>query len=199
MTERKHLQDAAVDFKIVAALEKVSQVLRALSWKTGKALLLNPIQAQILVFLLYHDRDGYSISSLAREFNITKASISDTVSSLERKNLVRKAPAGDDARNFIVRLTQNGRQEAEKAALYAQELLSAVSKLHLTDKQLLFTILGNLIFDLHKSGVIPVQRMCRTCEYYDRRGEAHFCKLLNRPLAPEQLQIDCADHRVQDG
>lgn len=192
------IPDAATDLKIVAAFERISQVVRTLSWKTGKELRLNPIQSQVLVFLSHHDKEVSKISDLAKEFNISKASISDTISSLERKRLIQKAYTNEDARNINIELTDEGRQAAAQAALYSHALIAAVNKLYPGDKQQLFSILADVIFDLHTSGIVPVQRMCRTCLHYDKHGEAHYCRLLARSLHAEQLQIDCADHRSKD-
>ncbi len=186
-----------MDQKIVAALERISQVVRTLAWKTGQLLGLNPIQAQILKFLLHHGQQNNQISSLAKEFTITKASMSDTISSLERKNLVRKMYAAGAVRNFRVELTSEGEQTAEKVTLYAQNLFLSVRKLPIPDKHQLFSVLGNIIFDLHTSGVITVQRMCYTCKYYETQREQHYCKLLQKSLLTEQLQIDCSDHQYK--
>lgn len=198
MNKRKtklRIPATGIDIKIVTAFERLSQVIRTLAWKTAGMLQLNPVQAQVLVFLLYHDKEPGSISNLAKEFNVTKASISDTVSSLERKKLIRKICSGEDARHINIKLTDNGRQAAKKVASYANDLVSSLSRLSSTDKQKLFSILGDIIFDLHSGGLIPVQRMCRTCDHYGRRGKAHYCKLLERSLVAEQLQLDCPDHR----
>ncbi len=162
-------QDAGMDQKFVAALKRVSQVVRTLAWNTGQLLGLNPIQVQILLFLLHHGQQNNKISSLAKEFTITKASMSETVSALERKNLVHKRYAASDVRNFKIELTSEGRQTAETAALYAHDLFSTVSKLPLYHKHQLYSILGDIIFDLHTSGVITVQRMCYTCKYYEQQ------------------------------
>lgn len=189
-------QHPDINLKLITAFEKLSQVIRTMAWKTAGMLQLNPVQSRVLLFLLHHEPGR--TSSLAREFNVTKASISDTISSLERKNLVRKVCSGEDARNINIGLTKEGRRAAEKVALYANDLASALGKLSLKDKQKLFSILGDVIFDLHASGVIPVQRMCRTCQHYSRRGKAQYCKLLEQSLVTEELQLDCPDHLLKD-
>lgn len=199
MNENGHIgkiKDAYVDQKIVIALERISQALRILAWKAGTALHLNPIQLQILIFLLQHEHVSSKITSLAKEFNISKASISDSVNSLEHKNLIQKSYARGDVRKFNIQLTANGRKIAEDAALYAQDLSLTVARLPVDDKDKLFSILGEIIFDLHTSGVIPVQRMCRTCKYFETNGERHYCGLLNKELNTDQLQIDCSDHEA---
>lgn len=195
MTKQPIYDDAGIDLKIIAAFERISQAIRTLAWKTGNKLLLKPIQVQVLLFLLHHGKAGSRITSLAKEFDISKASISETISSLERKGLIHKIYPDGDTRNFNIQLTNKGRQAAKEATSYAQALLLSVNRLGAADKQQLFAVLGGIISDLHASGVITVQRMCQTCKYYDRRGEIHYCQLLERRLGTGELQIDCADHQ----
>jgi len=46
------IQNKNLDYKIVQALERISQAFKVLLWKESTSSLLTPIQ--ILVFLLYH-------------------------------------------------------------------------------------------------------------------------------------------------
>lgn len=183
-----------IDLKIVAALERISQALKTLAWIKSKEILLNPIQIQLLIFLLHHSEMNNRVSTLAREFNITNASISDTISSLEQKQLIIKAYNKDDPRNFVVKLTYEGQRTAKEATSYTDELLFAVKKLPASVKKKMFSVLGDIIFELHNSGIVPVQRMCLTCKHYNRSGQGHYCNLLDRKLIAEELKIDCKDH-----
>ncbi len=186
-----------IDQKILIALERISQAIRILAWKTGKSLHLNPIQIQILIFLLQHSEENNKVSTLAKEFNITKASISDTVRALEDKNLIDKVSTTGDLRNFRIRLTAAGKNIAKKAMLYVTDVSSSIQKLPPEEKDKLFSILGKIILDLHAGGVIPVQRMCQTCSYHAIRNVQHHCQLLNCNLTTDRLQLDCADHKIK--
>ncbi|PWV54325.1 MarR family winged helix-turn-helix transcriptional regulator [Chitinophaga sp. S165] len=195
----KRMADTSVDEKIVEALERISQAVRVLAWKAGTVLQLNPIQMQILVFLLKHEHVNNKITSLAKEFNISKASISDSVNALEQKELICKKYMIEDVRNFNVHLTAKGRNVADEAALYTRDLSASIASLPANDKGQLFSVVGKIIFDLHTRGVIPVQRMCRACKYLETDGEKHYCRLLERALNTDQFQIDCCDHEVATG
>ena len=72
-------QNASVESRIVASLERVSQAFRVLLWNESKEFSLSPIQIQVLIFLLHHSDEKRKVSYLADEFNMTKATISDTV------------------------------------------------------------------------------------------------------------------------
>lgn len=185
-----------MDRKIVSALEKVADAVRILAWKEATEHSINPMQIQILVFLLNHTGDRAKVGLLAREFHISKASISDTVKLLTYKGLVEKIAEAGDSRSFIILLTEKGKVLARRVSTFDQQLLYPVSNIAAPDKEKFFSLLGAILLDLHLSGVLPAQRICQTCAHYRRRGAAHYCALLAQVLEVPQLQIDCADHKT---
>src|SRR5690606_3914191 len=91
-------QNQSTDSKIIASLERIAQAFRVLLWNESKTNGLSPIQVQVLIFLLHHDEEMRKVSYLASEFNMTKATISDTVKTLEQKGLITKAYNQHDTR-----------------------------------------------------------------------------------------------------
>ncbi|WP_204332902.1 MarR family winged helix-turn-helix transcriptional regulator, partial [Klebsiella pneumoniae] len=75
---------------------------------------MNPTQVQVLIFLLYHDKEKRKVSYLAAEFNMTKATISDTIKSLEQKDLIEKEYEETDTRSYTIHLTKKGKTIAGK-------------------------------------------------------------------------------------
>ncbi len=196
----KH-QNQSVESKIIASLERISQAFRVLLWQESKEFSLSPIQVQVLIFLLYHSEEKRKVSYLADEFNMTKATISDTVKSLEQKGLIKKEPEPHDTRSYIIHLTKKGKATAEKTALFSEEIKTPIDKLHPDDKENLLLSLLGIIHYLNKSGIITLQRMCLTCAYYKQKhkGEKHFCQLLNQKLENKDLRIDCPEHELVKG
>jgi DNA-binding MarR family transcriptional regulator len=86
------VQNTNVEFRIVAALERLSEAFRVLLWNEAKILNISPIQIQILVFLKFHALEKCKVSYLAQEFNMTKATISDAVKVMLQKGLIDNAP-----------------------------------------------------------------------------------------------------------
>jgi DNA-binding MarR family transcriptional regulator len=80
-------QELNIESKIVVALERISEAFKVSLWNENKKYGLSPIQLQILTFLLFHSQELRTISHLAIEFNSTKASISDSVKTLETKKI----------------------------------------------------------------------------------------------------------------
>ncbi len=194
----KH-QNQSTESRIVASLEKIAQAFRVLLWQESREFALSPIQVQVLIFLLYHSEEKRKVSYLAREFNMTKATISDTVKALNQKGLIRKTYEPGDTRSYIMHLTESGREKAAKASLFTREIHAPVDKLHTDDKENLLLSLLNIIRHLNKAGVITIPRMCMTCAYYESsgNGQKHFCKLLNQDLQVTDLRIDCPEHQMK--
>nr|WP_262903085.1 MarR family winged helix-turn-helix transcriptional regulator [Sphingobacterium sp. GVS05A] len=187
----------AIDRKIVSALEKVSQVLRTLAWKKATEQSINPIQLQILLFLLQHPEQQVSVSLLSGTFNISKASISDTIKLLERKMLIEKVYDPSDSRKFTIQLLAKGRKSALEAALFDRALLSGIGEMAAIDKENLFSALSQLLHNLYRVNVISHQRMCQTCQHYRKKENLHYCNLLQQYMAVAVLQIDCPEHLAQ--
>lgn len=190
-------QNSSIESKIVASLERVSQAFRVLLWNESKEFGLSPIQVQVLIFLLHHSDEKRKVSYLAAEFNMTKATISDTIKTLEQKLLIKKEYEQHDTRSYIIQLTKKGKDTAEQTSLFAKQIQAPIDKLHLTDKENLLISLLDIIHHLNKSGVITIQRMCFTCHFYkaNKNGQKHFCGLLNTKLADTELRIDCEEHK----
>lgn len=192
-------QNRSTESKIVASLERIAQAFRVLLWQESKEFSLSPIQVQVLIFLLYHSEEKRKVSYLADEFNMTKATISDTIKTLEQKNLIHKEFDPYDSRSYTIHLTEKGKAIADKTSFFTQEIRTPIDKLHPDDKENLLLSLLNIIRHLNKSGVITIQRMCLSCAYYQSSGEGqeHFCKLLNKELHVTDLRIDCPEHELK--
>ncbi|HMR57867.1 MAG TPA: MarR family winged helix-turn-helix transcriptional regulator, partial [Cyclobacteriaceae bacterium] len=107
-------QNEDVDGRIVAAMERIAQAFRVLLWNESKALSLSPIQIQILIFLNFHAEVKRKVSYLANEFNMTKATISDSIKVLEQKKFIRKEFEPHDTRSFVIHLTARGLEIAKR-------------------------------------------------------------------------------------
>ena len=78
-----------LESKILNGLERLSEALKALLWEKAKTLGISPIQIQILLFVSNHQTDICNVSYLAKEFNLTKATISDSVNVLLKKKYLK--------------------------------------------------------------------------------------------------------------
>lgn len=189
-------QNKSIESKIVASLERISQAFRVLLWQESLEYSLSPIQVQVLIFLLHHSEEKRKVSYLAEEFNMTKATISDSIKSLEQKQLIKKDYEPNDTRSFIIHLTNKGKDVAKKSSLFTEQLQVPVDKLSYEDKESLLISLMEIIRHLNKTGIITIQRMCLTCSYFQTsdNGRKYFCRLLNQQLQSIELRVDCPEH-----
>jgi len=195
-----NFQNRNIDGRIVAVLERISQAFRVLLWQESKDFSLSPIQIQVLIFLFHHSIDKCKVSYLADEFNMTKATISETVKILEQKKLIQKVYEEFDNRSYSIQLTKSGQTIATETALFSKEFHKPIAKLDEEEKENMLLSLLNIITHLNKTGVITIQRMCLTCTHHEltENGENHFCKLLNRKLLTNELRIDCPEHVLKE-
>jgi len=191
-----HNQPDSPSAKIVVALERISEAFRVLLWNESKTHGLSPIQVQLLIFLSHHSENYRTVSYLAREFNMTKATVSDAVKTLEKKSLITKHYTTVDSRSFIIELTPDGKEIAKQTALFAQEIRTPIDRLSKDEQNNLLIQLFGIIRHLNKTEVITLERMCFSCTHYrkNHKGQEHYCALLASPLNNSDLRIDCPEH-----
>lgn len=182
--------------KIVVALERISEAFRVLLWQESTSNALSPLQIQILVFLMFHRPVQCKISYLAREFNVSKPTISDSVKLLLERKLLTKQEDLRDKRSFSLSLTTEGESIARNSSLFAGSIETPLSGFSDAQKKQLLNTLLHLIKGLSDEGIISVQRMCLSCRFYSKNRSSHFCKLLHTPLQDQDLRIDCPEHEL---
>lgn len=190
------MNDIQLNHKITQALERISKAFRVLLWEESKKYQISPIQIQILLFCLTHKQEMLKVSFLANEFDLTKATVSDSVKVLLQKEYLKKIPDTYDSRSYSLQLTSKGRKIANQTSDFANSLNKAVDTLGKKNKGQFLNNLLNVIQCLNVNDVISTQRMCLTCYHHTYKKDQHFCGLLNKNLKQEELQIDCVDHKL---
>lgn len=189
-------QNQKTESRIVVALERISEAFRVLLWNESKENSLSPIQIQIMIFVYFHSQEKCKVGYLADEFNMTKATISDSVKILLSKDLVAKETDPLDTRSYSLSLTTEGKKIAQKVSFFASSIEQPLENLTEEHKTIMLNGLLKLIFDLNKSGIITIQRMCFTCSNYQVDKGIHYCKLLKSQLAESELRVDCPEHEL---
>ncbi len=191
-------QAANTASKVVAALERLSEAFRVLLWQEAKQYGISPIQVQILTYLLHYPDKLKTVTHLASHFNMTKATISDAIKTLESKILLRRKEDAKDSRSHILLLTREGKTVARKVENFANPMLDYVQMLN-DEKQggLLEHLLG-MIQDLNRNLVITPQRMCFNCDFYEKKGRQHYCHLLKTFLQNNDLRVDCPEFHYKE-
>ena len=183
-----------LSYKIALGLERVSEAFKALLWEHAKVSGLSPIQMQILIFTAYHKIELCNVSYLAKEFNVTKPTISDAVKALFKKELIDKESATGDHRSYNIKLNQNGRQLLKDIDQFANPIVSEIEKLNSDSQQEVYSVLQQLIYNLNRKGILQIQRSCFGCRFYQKSEQGrHYCNFLEKPLATSDIRLDCPE------
>ena len=187
-----------LESKILNGLERLSEALKALLWEKAKSYGISPLQIQILLFVANHKIEICNVSYLAKEFNVTKATISDAVRVLIKKEHLEKDYSPIDNRRYNLMITPSGNDLvsnlSEYAGVFTQELVSFKEE----DLINIFDFISKLIFQLNQRDIIQVQRTCYLCKYYSGdKKEDHHCNLLKKKLKGPEIRIDCNEFEAE--
>ena len=190
------METNSVNLKIISGLERISKAFRVLLWEESKLYKISPIQIQLLIFCSTHKRDDLKVSFLAKEFDLTKATISDSIKVLLKKELLTKTINLKDSRSFTVQLTNQGKEIVAKTSGFTSALNESIDSFSELEKGVFLERLMQLIYQLNQKEVISTQRMCLTCFYYKKDGNNHYCNLMEKQLKNSSLRIDCDEHQT---
>ena len=190
------MQEHNLDNKLITGIERLSEVLKKLLWEKAKKRGLSPIQIQIMIFLKSHKKTLRTVSYLAHEFNLTKPTISDAVKVLVSKGYLQRELSGEDARSHILQLTADGQKLVKETESFADPLNRLFSKIDQSTKEIVYKEISSIIYELHKQGIVSVQRMCFGCTFYRKDETGHYCQFINKSLSDKEIRLDCDDYQI---
>lgn len=113
---------------VMDSLRRIVQALRESTRQSEQA--NRPTPAQLLVLKRIEGHDGISVNELAALTFTHQSTVSEIVSRLETRGLVRRERAATDGRRVEIHLTVDGRSALVSSPLSAHEkLMQAVSAL----------------------------------------------------------------------
>jgi len=189
-------QQKSLTSKIVVGLERLSEVFKVLLWKHAKTLGLSPIQIQILIFIAYHKQELCNVSQLAKEFNVTKPTISDAVRVLDKKGFILKDYSSPDSRSYSILLSFSGKKIVAETENFANPIQTHLKGINQADLESVFETLSKLIYQLNSNDILTVQRTCFGCKFYDKSESKSYCTLLDKELQTTDIRLDCAEYEA---
>src|SRR5690606_28008540 len=116
-----------------------------------------------------------TVSYLAKEFNLTKATISDTIKILEQKEYVKKALNEKDSRSSTLELTVKGLEMVLLTEDFTDPVYNFVKDSDEKNKIVLWNTVSSLIQQLNHLQVINVQSTCFNCGYFSQQKGDNYC------------------------
>lgn len=190
------LDSAPLDRRVATGLHKLGLALKHQTWSQASEHGLSPTQGQILAVLA---ADGaLSTSEVAARLGIGLPTVSEAVTTLATKRLVRRTPDRRHPRARLLRLTAAGARLSARTRAWPEFLTQAVGSLGDAEQATLLSALMKMIRTLQVQGQIPISRMCVTCTHFRphvRGGDTpHQCAFVDAPMGAAHLRLDCADH-----
>ena len=187
-------QEKDISSKIVAGMERVSEVFKILLWEKAKLVGLSPIQIQILIFIAFHKQKLCNVSHLAKEFNVTKPTVSDAVRVLDKRGYIVKDFSSSDSRSYSISLSDLGNDIISQTYDFSNPLKKQVDSFSQSELESLFGTLSQLIYKLNRNGILSVQRTCYGCKFYEKQQESDYCDLLQKELLNQEIRLDCPEY-----
>jgi DNA-binding MarR family transcriptional regulator len=185
----------------VAALDRVGDALHVLARRVADRHDLSSTQMRVLVWLYLGPPPPARSTALARELNVSDATVSDAVAALLRKKMVTRRRDPLDGRSQQLVLTAPGRRIAASVSRWTAPAEVAASRLDRADVEAILDGLVKLIAKLDDAELIPVSRACGTCaqlEILDSERRQYWCKFYDTALHVSELRVDCVDHVVAE-
>jgi len=180
--------------KLLFAFDRIAEVIRVQLWEKATSLKLTPLQIKALLFLEGHQKDGLNnVSALAKEFQLSKPTISETIRLLLKKSLVIKVKDPADGRAYYLELSAAGQRIVNEASTFSQPILSELNQLEAGQQAGLYEHLLDLLLRFQQRGLIPTQRMCSNCRHFIRHKGFPYCSLLALQLETADLRVNCPE------
>ena len=129
---------------------------------------------------------------MAREFNLTKATISDSVNVLLKKEYLQKDYSPTDKRRYNLKISAKGSKLVHQLSEYAAPISEELSLFKEGELIGVFDTISKLIYQLNQRDIIQVQRTCFNCKYYSGdKKDKHYCNLMQSALKKQEIRLDC--------
>ncbi|MEU3465407.1 MarR family winged helix-turn-helix transcriptional regulator [Streptomyces sp. NPDC006733] len=189
-----------LDRRLASALERAGHALRTLIWTQATAHGLSPIQVQLLLRLGVEPPERRRVGTLAAEFDLSAATVSEALATLRRKGLVDRQPVPGDKRGHVMAPTEAGLTAAAALSRWPDPVTTHLAALSTEDKGQTLRLILDLVGHLADTGVLSVARTCTTCRFFHQdehedRRRPHHCALLDTAIGDPELRVDCAEHQ----
>jgi len=193
-------KDSDLEAKLLTGLAKISLAFRAEEQKQSFEVRLSPTQAKALLLV----EDGIqSPSEISKRIGVSRASLSDSLTALQDKGLLKKRRSPEDSRATILELTAKGRRRSDGLADWPTALQESLDDLNTEEKQMLLRVLSKIIANLQDQGSVSVPRMCANCRFFRPNTHAgskkpHHCDYINSAFSDGELRLDCPEHEAAE-
>lgn len=177
-------------------IERMNVLIRAEERKKCTDLGLQPVHLQVLQYLSSSNRFSDTPVALTNYLGRTLGTVSQSVTLLEKKGLIKKIPDQEDRRVVHLELTSKGKKMLG-LALPAELFVKAASFLGEEENIQQYTAyFDSALQALQKAYDAKSFGVCKTCHYNTATDMGYVCSFHKERLSPEDVELLCQDHTM---
>lgn len=177
-------------------MERISNLLRTDTRRTGVTLGLQPVQVEALHYLSHCNRYSNTPVAVADFLGLTKGTVSQTLTVLEMAGFIEKRPDAKDRRVVHLELTRAGARVLAQC-LPPQSLSAALALLSSDQQASLAGSLNDVLRSLQKANGLRSFGVCQACRHHRTRDDgSRHCALTGEDLRLEDIEKICREHEV---
>lgn len=176
-------------------IERMAALLRSEERKKCTSLGLQTVHLQALNYISRCNKYSDTPATLSNFLGMTRGTVSQTLSLLEKKGYIKKTPDTKDRRVVHLALLPEGTtvlEQAKPGKLFCQ----AATLLEQNDTLDYETVYANTLMALQKANQSHSFGLCKTCQYFTTDADGFVCGLTKEPLTQSDSEKICQEHRI---
>jgi len=157
---------------------------------------LLPVQWEALRYLSKANQYSRTHAAVMSYLGLTKGTVSQTLKTLEIKQLIRKVTDKTDRRSSQLNLTARGKKMLQQDPV--EDWVGQIKTMSAADRDGLTQGLSTLLEQRLATRKRAPFGQCQSCVYFraeHQDGEPHYCDLLKTGLTSEGAVLICAEQR----
>lgn len=191
------MENNNLDVGIFNALRKISQIVRIILWDISKEISLSPIQIQFIYYINGRKDKSSTVSEIASEFDLKKATVTESINNLVKKGVIKKLRSDQDKRVFFLTLTKKSESIVTSINKRKSMFISNIGGLDKDNKVKAFTFLTRLLEKFFQDELIQKAVMCPTCLNYkeiDGLDDSYICDNSNTKRPLTDIKWNCENY-----
>ncbi len=177
-------------------IERMGALIRSEERKKCTAVGLQPVHLQALNYLSRCNKFSDTPAALATFLGMTRGTVSQTLSLLEKKGYVKKISDVKDRRVVHLELMPEGKSILEQGKP-AELFIKATAMMENNNDVTKYAVgFEKALTALQKANNSPSFGICKTCHYFTKTDAGALCGLFKQPLIQEETEKICHEHTV---